>query len=228
MADKLTFVRSKEGRVDGFETPDAAKAYAAEWGGSLLGGKDAARHQLKFEAESPGGAATAFASNALFGAGKLGVAAFGTPEQQAYVAAANEANPWWGAAGGFVAPWGAAGKLAGGVARGLTGAAEAGSIFGRGASIFGEGSALGEQAVARGAGELAAGETAARQAAPLAQEIGGMAKPGFGAEASQLTGRALSPEGAAIVDAHPGSFLQAAVREGSLNAGVGAVNSAGD
>lgn len=228
MADKLTFVRSKSGEVDGFQTAAEAQAYARESGGSLLSGKEAAHHQLKFEADSPTGAATAFASNTLFGAPKLAVAAFGPRELQEYVAAANEANPWYGAAGSFVAPWGAAGRLAGAAGRGLAGLGEAGSVFGKTASVFGEGSSLAEQAAARGAGELAAGEAAGKAAMPLSRELGTMARPGFGQEASALAGRAMTPEAAAIAEAHPGSFLQAAVREGSLNAGVGALNSAGD
>ncbi len=230
MADKLTFVETSEG-IEGFDSPARAAAYAREAGGKILTGKDAEEHQMRFEADSPMGMVTAAAANSLFGAPKLAVGLLGSQGLKNQVRFAEEANPWSAFGGSFLAPWGAAGKLAGGAVRGAFGlaeAAEVGNVLGKGASIFGEGSVLGEHAVARGAGELAAGEAAARNISPLAEQMGSIARPGFAEEAAALARRPVTAEGAAILEAHPRSFLEAAAREGSLGAGVGAINSAGD
>lgn len=230
MGEKLTFVADKGG-VEGFKTPEEAAAYAQRAGGVILQGKDAEEHQRAYDAEGLSGAATAVAANAGFGLPKLAVGLGGTDAQRAWVRASEEAHPWLAAGGGFLAPWGAAGKVAGGAARGLFGlgeAAEGASLIGKGASIFGEGSGLAEGAVARGAGELGAAERNIRGASGLFDEAASLAKPGFSREAEALAGRSMTPEAAAIVEHHPRSFLEAAVREGSLNAGVGALNSAGD
>jgi hypothetical protein len=224
MADKpLVYVHGPNGTT-GFEDSAKAADWAQKTGGRILSPKEAAPYQTDYETQGWTGSLTAGALNAGFGIGKLGLAALGTPEQQAWGAAAERNNPGSAFLGSFIAPWGAAGKVAGGLARGLVGAGEAveaGSIFGR-ASI------LGEELGAKGAGELAAGESAARSLAPVIEETGALARPGFAQEAGALAGRPLTAEGAAIVEAHPRSFLEAAVREGGLNAGVGAINSAGD
>lgn len=223
MADKLTFVETADG-IEGFDSPARAAAYAREAGGKILTGKAAEEHQMRFEADSPTGMLTAAAANSLFGIPKLLIGASGSQALKDKVRIAEEVNPWSGVGGSFLAPWGAASKAV----SGLVGGVEAGSVLGKGASIFGEGSVLGEGAIARGAGEIGAGEAAARGIAPVAEEMGSLARPGFAQEAGALAGRAPTAEGAAILEAHPRSFLEAAAREGSLNAGVGAINSAGD
>src|SRR6478736_6423846 len=151
MGENLTFVRTPKGGVEGFEHVQDAKNYAQNTGGTILKGKDALGYQLDYDAQGLKGAAAAAGGSSLFTIPKMLVGAFGTPEQQEFLARSNEYHPWAEFGGTFLAPWGAAGKLAGGVGRGLFGlgeAAEAGSIFGRG-SIFAEGSAL-EGAAAHG------------------------------------------------------------------------------
>src|SRR6478736_6186791 len=231
MGENLTFVRTPKGGVEGFEHVQDAKNYAQNTGGTILKGKDALGYQLDYDAQGLKGAAAAAGGSSLFTIPKMLVGAFGTPEQQEFLARSNEYHPWAEFGGTFLAPWGAAGKLAGGVGRGLFGlgeAAEAGSIFGRG-SIFAEGSAL-EGAAAHGGAPvdaLAGRALESRAIEPVLESMHG-ARPGVAAEFEGLAGRGFTAEGRAIAEAHPRSFLEAALREGSLNAGVGALNSAGD
>ena len=232
MADAI-FVRDKGGGVAGFRTPAEALKYASEEGGTVLEGADAAPYVRDMSAKGLGGAAAAFAGESFFSIPKALIGAVGTEDQKSFLEASEGYHPVAGFAGSFAAPWGAAGKLFGAGARGLFGlgeAADAASIFGRGASIFGEGSAL-EGAAARGAeGALARGGEglADRHAMTLLDQAGAAAQPGFAGEMEGLAGRSLTNEGRAIVEAHPRSLLESAVREGTLNAGVGAINSAGD
>ncbi len=233
MAAPLFFVRGPKGDIEGFETPKEAATWAEKHDGSIVTGKEAAGLQREADAQGAEGTAAAALGSSLFSVPKLLVGAIGSQEQKDFLRMSEEAHPYAAFGGAFLAPWGAASKLVGGAARGLFGlgeAADAASIFSRGASIFGEGSGL--EAAALHSGEPAAGMAGrvaeARALEPAMEGLSKAARPGVAGELEGLAGRGFTPEGASIVEAHPRSFLEAAAREGSLNAGVGALNSAGD